>query len=132
MAPYILTCLIKKPKQLIYFSSCMHTHGSPSLDKIKSGEGFSYSHSKLHVILLTKALARKWPDVYANAVDPGWVPTKMAGYGVPDDLDKGYKTQVWLAVSNDKKTKVSGRYFHHKREADYHPKADNPHCRRIF
>ncbi len=76
------------------------------------------------VLLLTKAVARKWPEVYANAVDPGWVPTKMGGPGAPEDLEKGFETQAWLAVSTDDKTKVSGRYFHHKREADYHPETD--------
>lgn len=126
LAPYILTCLIQKPKRLIYLSSGMHKHGDAALQKITSGKGnISYSDSKLHVLLLTKAVTRKWPEVYANAVDPGWVPTKMGGRGAPDDLDKGYETQAWLAVSNDDKAKVSGRYFYHKREASYHHEADN-------
>ncbi len=104
----------------------MHKHGDPSLKKIISGKGnVSYSDSKLHVVLLMKAVARKWPEVYANAVGPGWVPTKMGGRGAPDDLGKGFETQVWLAVSDDKQAKVSSRYFHHKREANYHPEADN-------
>jgi hypothetical protein len=49
----------------------------------------------------------------------------MGGSGAPDDLDKGYETQVWLAVSEDEKANVSGRYFYHKREANYNSKADN-------
>jgi hypothetical protein len=32
---------------------------------------------------------------------------------------------VWLAVSNDKKAKVSGRYFHHQKESHYNPEADD-------
>ncbi len=71
------------------------------------------------------AAARKWPEVYANAVDPGWVPTKMGGKGAPDDLQKGYETQVWLAVSSDEKAKVSGRFFHHQKESRYNPEADD-------
>jgi hypothetical protein len=70
-------------------------------------------------------VARKWPQVYANAVDPGWVPTKIGGHGAHDDLQKGYKTQVWLAVSNDEKVKVSGRYFFHQKEKRYNPEADD-------
>lgn len=124
LAPYILTCLIQKPERLIYLSSSMHKSGSASLEKIKSGEGIRYSDSKFHMVLLAKAIARKWPDVFSNAVDPGWVPTKMGGSGAPDDLDKGYETQVWLAVSNDEKAKVSGCYFYHKKEANYHSAAD--------
>jgi len=56
------------------------------------------------------AVARKWPEAYANAVDPGWVPTKMGRPGAHDDLTKGYETQAWLAGSNDQNAKVSGRY----------------------
>src|SRR6185295_15873830 len=93
IAPYILTCLIKKPKRLIYLNSGMHQSGRPNLDNLKSGS-ISYSDSKLHVLLLSKAVARKWSGTYATAVDPGWVPTKMGGRGAPDDLQKGYETQV--------------------------------------
>jgi NAD(P)-dependent dehydrogenase (short-subunit alcohol dehydrogenase family) len=112
LAPYILTCLIQRPKRLIYLSSGMHLQGRAKLESIKTNiSRITYSDSKLHVLMLCMAVARKWPEVYANAVDPGWVPTKMGGQGAPDDLQKGYETQVWLAVSNDQKAKVNGRYF---------------------
>ena len=75
--------------------------------------------------MLAKALARKWSKVYANAVDPGWVPTKMGGAGAPDDLLKGYQTQVWLAASNDAGALVSGQYFHHQKPARYNHSADD-------
>ena len=71
------------------------------------------------------AVARKWPEVYANAFNPGWVPTKMGGPSAPDDLTKGYKTQAWLAVSNDEKAKVSGLYFHHKKETAHNLQVDD-------
>lgn len=124
LAPYILTCLIKIPRRLIYLSSGMHKHGNPDLKHLSLGKGISYSDSKLHVVLLAKAVARRWPGVCANAVDPGWVPTKMGGAGAPDDLQKGFETQVWLAVSNKEEARVSGRYFYHKQESTYHPAAD--------
>lgn len=73
--------------------------------------------------MLSMVLASKWPEVYSNAVDPGWVPTKMGGRGAPDNLQKGYETQTWLAVSNDEKAKVSGRYFYHKKEQRYNTKS---------
>ena len=69
--------------------------------------------------MLALAVARKWPNVMANAVHPGWVPTKMGGVGAPDDLKEGFLTQSWLAVSDDAAAQVSGRYFHHQKEADY-------------
>jgi NAD(P)-dependent dehydrogenase (short-subunit alcohol dehydrogenase family) len=124
LAPYILTCLIQKPKRLIYLSSGMHLQGDPSLKNLASGSGgISYSDSKLYVVMLAMAVARKWPDVYSNAVNPGWVPTKMGGRGAPDDLDQGAETQAWLAVSNDEKAKVSGCYFFHQKEGHHRPEA---------
>jgi NAD(P)-dependent dehydrogenase (short-subunit alcohol dehydrogenase family) len=115
LAPYILTCLIQRPKRLIYMTSGMHTSGHFNREDFINGSNrITYSDSKLHVVMLAKAVARKWPDVYSNAVNPGWVPTKMGGSGAPDDLEKGYETQVWLAVSNDAAAKVSGHYFHHR------------------
>ena len=74
--------------------------------------------SKLYVTALALAVARLWPDVLSNAVDPGWVPTKMGGAGATDDLDEGYLTQTWLAVSDDPAVAVSGAYwFRRQREA---------------
>ena len=75
--------------------------------------------------MLSTAVARIWPDVYSNAVDPGWVPTKMGGRGEPDNLQKGFETQAWLATSNDKAANVTGRYFHHKKETRYNAEAND-------
>ena len=126
LAPYILTFLIHRPKRLIYLSSDMHLQGRSKLESFKTDiSRITYSDSKLHVLMLCMAVARKWPQVYANALDPGWVPTKMGGQGAPDDLQKGYETQVWLAVSNDEKAKVSGRYFYHRKESRHNAEADD-------
>lgn len=126
IAPYILTCLIQKPKRLIYLSSGMHLQGRANLEDFKKDSPrISYSDSKLHVLMLCMAVARKWSDVYANAVDPGWVPTKMGGPGAPDDLQKGYETQTWLAIANDSKAKVSGRYFYHLAERHANSQAND-------
>lgn len=126
LAPYILTCLIQKPRRLIYLSSGMHFHGNFNPDLFKSDMNrVTYSDSKLLVLMLSLAISRKWTDVYSNTVNPGWVPTKMGGGNAPDDLQKGYETQVWLAVSNDEKAKVSGRYFFHQEERQYKSEANN-------
>jgi len=126
LAPYILTCLVQMPKRLIYLTSGMHMHGIPKLDDFNNHVGrITYSDSKLHVLMLCLAVARKCSGVYSNAVDPGWVPTKMGGRGAPDNLQKGYETQVWLAASNDEKAKVSGRFFHHQKENRHSPLADD-------
>lgn len=124
IAPYLLTCLIERPGRLIYLSSGMHLHGRANLENFKKDNSrISYSDSKLYVVMLSMAVARKWSDVYSNAVDPGWVPTRMGGRSAPDDLQKGYETQTWLAVSDDSKAKVSGRYFYHRIERRYNPQA---------
>lgn len=120
LAPYVLIGIMHKPERLIYLSSGMHLSGHAQWT-----ERPSYSDTKLQVLMLAKALARKWPDVYANAVDPGWVPTKMGGAGAPDDLEQGYQTQAWLAVSNESTALMSGQYFHHKKPAHYNPVADD-------
>jgi hypothetical protein len=73
-------------------------------------------------MMLCFAVARHWADVFANAVNPGWVPTKMGGSGAPDNLQKGYETQVWLSVSDEAKAKVSGRYFFHQQQKELHQK----------
>jgi NAD(P)-dependent dehydrogenase (short-subunit alcohol dehydrogenase family) len=126
IAPYILTCLIHPPKRLIYLSSGMHLHGDPSLKGLLGNEpNINYSDSKLHDLILSKAVARKWDNVHSNAVDPGWVPTKMGGAAAPDVLEKGFETQVWLAVSNEASALVNGVYFHHKRPGKYLIDADD-------
>src|SRR3954471_16696876 len=80
VAPSLLTVLIERPRRLIYLSSGMHEGGRADVDDLDwSGQRptASYSDSKLLLTAFAMAMARLWPDVYSNAVDPGWVPTKM-------------------------------------------------------
>lgn len=130
VAPYILTCLIHKPGRLVYISSGLHRNGDPSLAdltwKERTWDGFkAYSDSKLHNVLLAFAVAERWIDVLSNAMEPGWVATKMGGEGAPDSLLEGSRTQAWLAVSNDKEALVSGKYFYHERLQKSHPVTTN-------
>jgi NAD(P)-dependent dehydrogenase (short-subunit alcohol dehydrogenase family) len=126
LAPYLLTALIRQPKRLIYLSSGMHRGGDPDLTDLqwkrrRWNGSQAYSDSKLFDVVLAFALARRWPAVRSNAVDPGWVATKMGGRGAPDDLGLGAETQVWLAVSQDSAAMVSGAYFYHKKRQNLHP-----------
>ena len=130
VAPYLLTALIHRPQRLAYLSSDMHYGGRADLAGLdwsgqrKTG---SYSGSKLFVTTLAVAVARIWPDVYSNAVDPGWVPTKMGGRGAPDDLRLGHLTQEWLATSDEPEARSSGVYWFHQRLRAPHPAVRNSH-----
>ena len=119
LAPYILTALVNKPKRLVFLSSEMHQSGSADLSDplwAKRGEsGFSdttsYSASKLHNILFAKAFARRWPEVRSNALDPGWVATKMGGRGATGSAEAAVETYVMLAEGEEDNAKKSGEYF---------------------
>jgi len=126
LAPYVLTALIQRPKRLVYVSSGMHRGVRPHMDdlmwtKRAWSASSAYAESKLCDVLLAFVVARRWSDVISNALEPGWVRTKMGGPGAPGDLRQGSVTQAWLAVSDDELARSTGGYFYHQR-----PTAPNP------
>ena len=128
LGPYLLTALIQPPKRLVYMSSGMHYGGAPDFTdlqwKRRRWNGTqAYSDSKLFDVMLAFALARRWPAVRSNAVDPGLVGTKMGGPGASRDFDRGSETQAWLAVNDDAAALVSGAYFYHKKQQESDPAA---------
>jgi NAD(P)-dependent dehydrogenase (short-subunit alcohol dehydrogenase family) len=130
LAPYILTSLVTPPERLVYLSSSMHLGAGANLDDVqwqhrRWAESTAYSESKLHVLLFAFAVARLWPDVKANGVDPGWVPTRMGGQGATDDLLQGCLTQVELAVptTDGPLANATGKYFHHLAEKKADPQS---------
>jgi NAD(P)-dependent dehydrogenase (short-subunit alcohol dehydrogenase family) len=130
LSAYILTALIDKPQRLVYLSSGMHHEADANLDdllwrKRRWNASIAYAESKLHDTILAFAIARRWPDVLSNALEPGWVPTRMGGLGAPDDMDQAHRTQAWLAASDDPKALVTGRYFYHMRPHTSNPQARN-------
>ena len=78
-------------------SSGLHREADTSLSDVtwkkRRWKGLpAYCESKFHDILLAFAVARRWPDVFSNALEPGWVPTKMGGQEAPEDLRDGTDT----------------------------------------
>ena len=130
LAPFVITALMTPPKRLVYLSSGLHRGGNASLDDLqweqKPWNGTqAYSDSKLFNVVLAFTIARRWPAVLSNALEPGWVATKMGGPGAPDDLEEGSVTQAWLAVSDDAAATVSGQYFFHKKRRQNNPAAND-------
>ena len=118
LAPYLLTALIRRPRRLVYVSSELHRRGDASLSDLNWESrpwrgNQAYSDSKLHDALLACAVARRWPEVRSNALEPGWVATKMGGPRASGDLDAAHRTQAWLATSDDPAADVTGGYFFH-------------------
>jgi NAD(P)-dependent dehydrogenase (short-subunit alcohol dehydrogenase family) len=126
LAPYVLTALMPLPERLVYLSSGMHRGGDPDLgdpqwERRRWSGSRAYSDSKLFDAVLAAAVARRRPGVLSNAVDPGWVATKMGGPGAPEDFTLGCVTQVWLATGETPEARVSGGYFYHQKPAPTHP-----------
>ena len=128
LAPYLLTALINRPKRLVYLSSGMHRSGEPRLDDLQWtarpwNGAQAYADSKLYDVMLAFGIARRWSDVLSNALEPGWVATKMGGPSAPGNLALGSVTQAWLAASDDPAATVTGGYFYHQRPRSTHPAA---------
>jgi NAD(P)-dependent dehydrogenase (short-subunit alcohol dehydrogenase family) len=128
LAPYVLTGLIARPERLVYLSSGMHRGGNADLADPQWAHrrwdgAQAYADSKLFDVVLAFAVARLWTDVASNALEPGWVPTKMGGPAAPDDMSLAPVTQAWLAVSSEPAATVTGGYFYHQEPRPAHPAA---------
>jgi NAD(P)-dependent dehydrogenase (short-subunit alcohol dehydrogenase family) len=132
VTPYVLTALITQPKRLIYLSSDMHAGGNdedledPQWEARPWNSSQAYSETKLHDLTLSMNVARRWPHVLVNALDPGWVPTRLGGSNAPGNVLNGATTQAWLAVSDEPSAKVSGFYFYHQKPQPLKRSASRP------
>lgn len=118
LAPYMLTCLVTPPKNLVFLSSAMHQGGDASLRNIK---GASYSDSKLHNTMMAFWFARQkgFENVNVSSLDPGWVQTKMGGSGASDDIEASVADYVALAEGR-LGAGASGKHWYHARERGSH------------
>jgi NAD(P)-dependent dehydrogenase (short-subunit alcohol dehydrogenase family) len=132
LGPYLLTALMPLPPRLVYLSSGLEAAGQVHLDDLqwerRPWNGMqAYCDSKLHDVLLAFAVARRYPGLRSNAVDPGWIKTKLGGQGATDELPVGAETQVWLATGDDAGADVTGRYFKWRRDLRANPAAYDTH-----
>lgn len=128
LAPYLLTALMPVPSRLIYLTSGLEADGRARLDdpqwQTRQWDGMqAYSDSKLYDIMLAFAVARLRPGTLSNAVDPGWIRTRMGGPDATDDLPEGAETQVWLATSDEPAATVTGHYFNRRTALRANPQA---------
>ena len=128
LGPYLLTALMPLPSRLVYLSSGLESVGRVNLDDLqwerRPWNGMqAYSDSKLYDVLLAFAVARRYPRLRSNAVDPGWIKTKLGGYGATGELPIGADTQVWLATSDEPDALVTGRYFKWRQDLRANPAA---------
>jgi NAD(P)-dependent dehydrogenase (short-subunit alcohol dehydrogenase family) len=128
LAPYLLTALLPCPERLVWLTSGLEPQGEVDFGDLqhegRPWDGMqAYSDSKLCDIVLAFAVARQWQDVSSNAVDPGWIKTRMGGAQATDDLPEGSETQIWLATSEDGAATVSGCYFKRRQKLRASPSA---------
>lgn len=121
LAPYIFTCLLNRPKRLVYVASVLHFQANPDLkdmwwfERCAAGEAGwdefqAYCDSKLQVMLLAKAVARRFKDTSVTMLHPGYVPTKLAGDEATDKMEDGIETYLTLA-EGDYDQSMKGVYF---------------------
>jgi len=130
LAPYLLTALMPAPARLVYLTSGLQAQGEPHLEDLqfeqRPWDGMqAYSDSKLWDVVLAFAVARLRPQTLSNAVDPGWIKTRMGGSGATDELPEGAETQVWLATSDEPAATVTGRYLRRRQVLEAHPAASD-------
>jgi len=128
LAPYVLTSLMPPPGRLVYLSSGLHYQGAFDPGELEPqrrlGDGMkAYCGSKFCDVLVAFAVARLWPSTLSNAVDPGWIRTRMGGRGAPSPVSQGAETPVWLATSDEPRALVSGRYFKDRQALSANPAA---------
>lgn len=124
LAPYMLTCLMEKPKsRLLYMSSDSHYGGDETLKDCTTSH--SYGNSKLHDVMLANAFARRWKDIQVVSMHPGWVRTKMGG-AAPGSVDKPAKVlSEWAGGEGPMARLATGAFFTTSGQDSTHPGADD-------
>lgn len=125
VAPYLLTALMPRPRRFVYLTSGLQANGYAEPDEIEwPWDGMqAYADAKLQDLMIALAVARLWPGTVSNAVDPGWIRTRLGGPNATDDVEPGADTQVWLAASDDPDALVTGRFLKRRQVLEPNPQA---------
>jgi NAD(P)-dependent dehydrogenase (short-subunit alcohol dehydrogenase family) len=128
LTPYLLTALMPAPGRLVYLTSGLQADGRVEFDDLqferRPWNGMqAYRDSKLYDVMLAFAVARLWPQVRSNTVDPGWIKTRMGGPNATGELSEGADTPVWLATSDEPEATGSGGYFYRRQRRRANPAA---------
>ena len=128
LAPYLLTALIDPPAGWSTSARACTAAVRPGC-RTRNGPGGPGTARRPTPTASSSTWSSPSPSPAAgraslsNALEPGWVPTKMGGPGAPDDLSLAPVTQAWLAVSDDPAATVTAGYFYHQRPREAHPAA---------
>ncbi|MBS1152144.1 MAG: retinol dehydrogenase [Myxococcaceae bacterium] len=138
LAPFLLTSLLlpavtRAPQgRVVNVSSIAHARGHLDLEDFdfrRDYEGYAaYAASKQANVLFTRALARRLGGtaVTTSALHPGVIGTKLLrkGFGAMSggSLEQGAQTSVYCATAPEL-SKVSGRYYSDRQEAQPAPQA---------
>ncbi len=124
--------------RVVNVSSAAHTSGRIPWDDLELERGYrgwrAYAQSKLAVNLWTRAFAKRYPNIDANAMHPGAIATNIWSVlpGLAQAViaralppaSKGAIPVVRLATSDDV-AGVSGHYFNKLQDAPHAPAARN-------
>ena len=87
LAPHLLTILLADHvrSRLVWLGSGMAGSGRPDPARLGQAQDAqrAYADSKACDVALAVAWSRRRPDLASAALDPGWVPTKLASSGAP-------------------------------------------------
>ena len=90
LAPHLLTGLLADSLtgRLLWLGSGMAGSGRPKPSALGATREprQAYADSKACDVALAQAWGRRLPGVASAALDPGWVPTKLASSGAPGDV----------------------------------------------
>ena len=105
LAPHLLTAMLADapPGRLVWLGSGMAGSGRPKPSALGGSREprQAYADSKACDVALAQAWGRRLPGVASAALDPGWVPTKLASSGAPGDVADAAESLAYCCTEAD-------------------------------